>query len=570
MFPPKRGAARRIAALYASVCVLILALAAGGCNFNPTPVLPEPTKTPVRTATPTQPPRAPGGTLTVRMAGDVQSFNPWLTAGNTDSENISGLLFSGLTRLDNHLMPVPDLAESWDVSEDGTSIVFHLRSGVLWHDGKPFTAEDVVWSYKILTGIRTDNPSQLHILDTVASVDAIDPVTTTVRFKLKRRYSPLLADLSVAILPSHILSGTTPQELAESPFNASPVGTGPFTFEKHTVGESVILKANPRYFGGAPALERVGFLVADEPTAVQAIQDGKLLFARLSPGAAEQVVKDTPGSRGGAYDELGYDFVAFNLRAPRPFSDTRLRKAWALALDKPGLAFQATGGGGDPLWSDVNKASWAYNLGVSTLGGNPDEARRLIAEAGWQDTNGDGIVEKAGKPLEVSLFVRPDNAVRRKAAEGMVAPLARVGIRVRVELADFNTALLARISPLSRPPFDFDVALLGWTRRSVDPDPFALFHSSQIPTEAAPGLLNFTGFAAPEYDSLVLEANSTYDFGRRKELYARLQAITAGELPYYFLWAEKFGLVAGPKLKGDIDFSSPRYLWNAAQWYIEP
>lgn len=501
----------------------------------------------------------------------MPQLNPWLSVGNRDADNVSGLLFGGLTQLDNHLQPQPDLAERWDLSEDGTTLTFHLRKDVAWHDSELFTAEDVVWSYRTMLGLRSSYHSFLRIQETIQSVEAVEPLTWTVRFKLKTRNSPLLSDLSMPVLPSHILSGTAPDKLAQSQFNQAPVGTGAFSFEERTPGQSVTLKANDSYYGGRPAIDRVAFLVAPvEEVAVNALREGNLMLSQLSPAASERLVKDEPGIRGGAYDELGYDFVAFNLRAPRPFSDTRLRMAWALALDKPGLAFTATGSGGNPVWSDVNRASWAYNPDVPKPGGNPGEARKLLAEAGWADTNGDGIVEKDGKPLEVSLFVRPDNAVRRKAAEAMVAPLKSVGIRVVLDLADFNTALLARISPLSRPPFDFDVVMLGWTRSGVDPDPYALFHSSQIPTAAAPQLLNFTGFAAPEYDALTIEARSTYDFARRKEIYARMQSIIASELPYYFLWAEKFGVVAGPKLKGDIDFASPRYMWNAAQWYIEP
>jgi len=373
------------------------------------------------------------------------------------------------------------------------------------------------------------------------------------------------------VLPSHVLSGTTPAALGSSPFNKAPIGTGPFTFDKRDPGRSVTLKANSRYYGGEPYISQVAFLVApDSGVAEGALRDGRLMLAQLPPNDAEALLKSNKSMRGGAYDELGYDFVAFNLRPTHVFSDTRLRQAWALALDKPGLAYQATGGGGDPVWSDVNKASWAYNPGVPRLGGNPEQARKLIADAGWVDQNKDGIVEKNGKPLEVVLYVPSNNAVRRKAANAMVDPLRRVGIQLKVQIADFNTSLLGRLSPNSRPPFDFDAMILGWTRTGFDPDAFALFHSSQVPTPASPTLLNFTGFAAPEYDTLALDARSSYDYDARKDKYARMQEIIADQLPYYFLWAEKFGVVAGPKLHGDIDFASPRYLWNVEQWWIEP
>lgn len=556
-------------------CFVLLCFApivvAAGCDITPTPIEPTPTPTAVPSPTATQPPRPRGGTLTVRLTADVPTLNPWLAGNDANAQDVADVMFNGLVRLDNRLQPQPDLAERWEVSEDGTTLTFHLRKDATWHDGRPFTAQDVVWSYKMLAALPPNTASLARIQNTIASVQAAEPVSYTVRFGLKFRDAPLLAHLSMPVLPSHVLSGTTPDNLAAHSFNEKPIGTGPFAFERRAANQLVSLKSYAEYYAGEPSLDRVTFLVApDVAIAEDAVRSGTLLLAKMPPKSAERLVKEKSGVRGGAYNELGYDFVAFNLRPPRPFSDTRLRQAWALALDKPGLVFHATGGAGDPVWSDVNKASWAYNPDVPRPGGDPDGARRLLAEAGWTDTNGDGIVEKDGKALEVSLLVPSNNEVRKRAAEAMVGPLAKAGIRMRMELADLGTTLRARIRPDTRPPFEFDAVMLGWSRTGYDPDVFELFHSSQIPTEAAPDLRNFTGFAAPEYDALNNEARSTYDYGRRKEIYARLQAIIADQMPYYFLWAEKFGVVAGPKLKGSIDFASPRYMWNVAQWWIEP
>lgn len=556
-----------------AVLPLLLALIFGflaGCDFTLNPDGPGPNPTPAAPPTPTEPPRPKGGLLTVRLLNDLPSLNPWLVPSDRDGQLYSTLISNGLVRIDNRLQPQPDLAERWAVSEDGTSITFFLRGGVQWHDGKPLTVDDVIWSYNTLRALPATNASLIRIQDTVTAVTADPQAPAAVNFTLKRRYSPILADLAMPILPSHILSGTTPDQLATHQFSAQPIGTGPFVFESKQGAEAIRLKSNAAYFGGQPNIDRVDMLVApNAEVAEAAVRDGTLMLAQLPPVGAERLVTEGKGIRGGAYNELGYDFVAFNLREGRPFSDTRLRQAWAFALDKPGIAFLATGGGGDPIWSDVNKASWAYNPDVPKPGGDPEAARRLLAEAGWADTNGDGIVEKNGRPLEVSLVVRADNDVRLRAAEAMVEPLRQVGIRIVVERADFNTAFLARISPNAKPPFEFDVILLGWTRTGLDPDQFALFHSSQIPSASAPQLLNFTGFAAPEFDALVIEARSSYDFARRKEIYSRTQSIIADQLPYYVLWSEKFGVAAGPKLKGAIDFSSPRYMWNVAQWWIE-
>jgi peptide/nickel transport system substrate-binding protein len=405
--------------------------------------------------------------------------------------------------------------------------------------------------------------------DTLANVETSDPAGREVRIVLKRRFAPILNDLSIPVLPSHILTGTLPVDLPNHPFNEKPVGTGPFRFLERVPGQSIALESHRAFHRGAPKLDGVAFLVSpDLEITASALRDGRLLLAQLPPANAEALVREGAGLKGGAYVEPGYDFLAFNLREPRPFSDTRLRQAWAWALDKQGLIFGATGGAGEPVWTDVHPRSWAYNAEVPRLNGNPDEARRLIREAGWFDTNGDGIVEKDGRPLQVALYVRADDTERRKAAEGMVEPLRRVGIEARVEPSDFETAIKLRLSPAGRQPFDFDAILLGWSRTGYDPDSFPLFHSSQIPTEAAPELINFGGFRAPEFDALSLEARATYDPERRRQIYSRMQQIVAEQQPYYFLWADKSAVVTSARVQGDIDFASPRYLWNVETWRV--
>lgn len=571
--------ARRLNNVSPKSCLLLLLILLpllASCDLGPgPPATPTPQPPP---PTPTVPDRQRSGTLNLRLASDRRadgtylSLNPWLAGFDPNAQAVTGLIFSGLTRIDNRLQPQPDLAERWEVSPDGTRLTFYLRQDVTWHDGAPFTAEDVVWSYNTLRQISAQNTAMVHLQEWVQRVEAVDPVTSTVRFTLKGPYSPLLADLAMPILPSHILSATAPADIASAPFNDQPVGTGPFAYESRIPDQSISLAAAEGYYGGGPLIERVVFVVApDEQLVEEAMLNGTLQFAQVSPSTAERLVTTGRGFTGGSFNELGYDFLAFNLRETRVFSDTRLRQAFAYALDKQRLAFDATGGGADPVWTDVNKASWAYNGGevAQRLNANPDEARRLLAEAGWTDTNGDGIVDKDGKPLAVSLYVRNDNDVRVRAAQSIVEPLARVGISLTVQPANFETSILARLDPGANPPFDFDLMMLGWTRTGFDPDAFALFHSTQIPTVASPTFLNITGFRAPEYDDLAFQARATYDFAARSEMYARMQDIVSDQLPYYFLWAEKFASVAGPTLKGDIDFTSPRYMWNINVWWIE-
>ena len=217
-FPWLPGA-RRLPSFFSLALALVL-LAACDLSFIPGPnssTTPTPPSTP-RLPTPTRPPQKPGTLLTIRLTADPPSFNPWLSGMDANAQSVNGLIFDGLTKLDDHLQPQPGLAESWDISQDGTSITFHLRQGVQWHDGKPFTAQDVIWSYGMLAKVPADTPAALHIQDTVAAVDAIDPVTYTVRFTLRRRYSPLLADLSTPDPPPAHSVGHRARQAIQQPF----------------------------------------------------------------------------------------------------------------------------------------------------------------------------------------------------------------------------------------------------------------------------------------------------------------------------------------------------------------
>src|SRR5262249_40854943 len=157
-----------------------------------------------------------------------------------------------------------------------------------------------------------------------------------------------------------------------------------------------------------------------------------------------------------------------------------------LALNKEALVNDATGGGGEPLWSDVHPASWAYAPDTPRLNNDPARARQLLADAGWTDTNHDGIADKNGEPLKIDLYVRADDPARVKAAQLMQVPLAAVGISVTVAPVDFNSVINSKIDPSRTPAFDFHAMIMGWDRETVDPDDYDLFSSSQIRSQSNP------------------------------------------------------------------------------------
>jgi peptide/nickel transport system substrate-binding protein len=536
----------------------------------------------VPAATATQPANIPrGGTLTVRIPHDVTTLNPlFVDKGTGDRDEaaaqVTSLIFSGLTRIDDTLRPVPDLAESWDVAPDGLSLTFKLRSGVRWQDGTPLTPDDVIWTYNTWLNLTstTTTALQYHLRDAVLQIGPGAQPDSTVRFFLKKPYAPILADLSAPILPKHLLENVPLDQLATNDFSFKPVGTGPFMFDSHKEGENVVLAANPNYYGGAPYLSRVAFLVAPDPqVAVDALSAGTLTLADV-PKAAWDSYSRQPGIQSrltlGLWADLGYYFVAFNDRPGNALSDLRLRQAWALALNKEALVDAATGGAGQPVWTDVDSASWAYAPDAPRLNNDPARARQLLAEAGWTDSNGDGIVDKNGEPLKIDLYVRADDPARIKAAQLMQAPLAAVGISTTVASVDFDSVISSKLDPSHNPAFDFHAMIMGWDRQTYDPDDYDLFSTSQIRNGANPNGLNYVGYSSPQFDDLSRKARSEYDPAKRAALYAQIQALLANDLPYYWLWSDQHYLVLSHTIGGPIDLNSPRYFWNVEKWWLAP
>jgi peptide/nickel transport system substrate-binding protein len=244
----------------ASVALALLALAVlAGCALDPPP---PPTPTPLP-PTPTPLPR--GGNLTMRLAADPPDLRPWQPRSRGE-EQITALIYNGLTRLDAKLQPQPDLATGWDASQDGRLITFTLRTDVTWHDGKPFSAEDAAYT---LSALRELSPTTalLTDIDKIAQVDA--PTSSTLVISLTERYASIFADLAVPILPKHLLIG---KDIATLDFWTAPIGTGPFQFGERRPGTSVTLLANKRFYRGEPLLDRVALLVGDPQVAAAALE----------------------------------------------------------------------------------------------------------------------------------------------------------------------------------------------------------------------------------------------------------------------------------------------------------
>lgn len=557
-----------------ALCALIITLALAGCASDdstptPSPLPPTPTLEP----SPTPLPR--GGNLTVRLAADAPDLRPWQPRSRGE-EQISGLLYSGLMRLDNQLRPQPDLAQEWAASADGRVLTFTLRSDLTWHDGQPLDSADVQFTLDRLRALPFTTTALLADLRVIAAVTT--PDAATVALTLTERYAPLLAALTLPILPRHLLADA---DFAELDFWEKPVGSGPFRLEDRVAGQSVVLSRNENFHRGAPLLDRVAFVVASAPeVAVAALEDERLLLAEL-PWSAGRSISDTlPTLRVERYAENGYYFLGFNLRDGRPFADLRLRQALARAVDVPRLVEAVTKGQGLPIAASAAPGSWADLTPPPAAAADLEAARALLDEAGWTLPPGATIRQREGAPLTARLFVRGDDERRIAAANRIAAAAASIGMQIEVEAADFATTILSKYAP----PYDFDLLLGSWLNGAgdpdfadyafYDPDDFALFHSSQLSQGSGDTRItrNMVAFADAAYDNQAQAARQLYAIDARSAAYRQTQARIAELLPYLYLWADTIPVALNARvttLDGPVDLASPMYFWNIERWHFE-
>lgn len=497
-------------------------------------------------------PPAYGDTLVEGTIGEASTLIPIL-ASDSASHSVAGLIYNGLIKYDKNLKIVGDLAESYLVSPDGLTITFKLRRNVTWHDGKPFTSRDVLYTYRVIIDPKTPT-AYSEDFKQVAAVTAPDEHTVVVRYA--RPYAPSLASWRVAILPSHLLEG---QDITRSPLARKPVGTGPFRFAEWVAGQKIVLEANKDYFEGRPYLDRYVFrLIPDTSTMYMELKAGGIDQMGLTP---VQFARQTDSSRFKSafnkyrYPSNGYLYLGYNLRHPT-FKDTRVRRAITAAINKQELIQGVLFGMGQKANGPMIPGRWAHNPNVKDIAYDPAYARQLLAEAGWQ-AGPDGFLQKDGKPLRFTILTNQGNQQRLMTAQIIQQRLKQVGIDVRIRVVEWAAFLKEFIDK-----GNFEVVLLAWLT-SQDPDMYDIWHSSKT----KPGELNFIGYNNPEVDRLLEEGRSTFDIEKRKQAYYRIQDILAEEQPYTFLYVPDALPVVSSRIRG-IEPAPAGIGHNLIRWYV--
>jgi len=512
---------------------------------------------------PQTPGRAPAGSAAAAPAygdimvegsiGDASNLIPLLASDSTSHE-IAGLIFNGLIKYDKDIRIVGDLAESWEISKDGLVITFHLRKGVRWHDGRPFTAADVLYTYQVTVDPKTPTAYAGDFLK-VKKAEALDD--WTFRATYDKPFAPALMSWSVGILPKHLLAG---KEITTSPLGRRPIGTGPYKFKEWVTGQKIVLVSNPDYFEGRPYID--GYIL-------RIIPDTATMFLELRANGIDRMgltpLQFTRQTENNLFREnfnkyrylsFAYTYMGYNLKNPL-FADKRVRQAIAHAVNRVEIIDGVLLGLGKPATGPYKPGTWAYNPDVRAYPYDPAKAKALLAEAGWKDLNGDGVLEKDGRPFAFEIITNQGNEIRAKCAEIIQRRLSEVGIKVKIRVVEWAAFVKDFINKRK-----FDATILGWTI-PMEPDLYDVWHSSKT----GPEELNFISYKNAEVDALIEKGRETFDQSVRKSCYDRIQEILAEEQPYLFLYVPDALPIIHARFRG-VEVAPLGIGHNFIKWYV--
>lgn len=528
--------------------VVIMASIAVACSPAPAPQ---------QTALNQHYPAQTGGSLVSAMPSDPSSLIS-MVAGESASSAISSHIFNTLLRYDHALDLTGELAERWEVAPDHKTITFHLKPNLQWADGHALTSADVLFTWQLVVDEKTHSPYASDY-QLVTHAETPDPQTFIVHYA--QAFSPALDSWSgLQILPQHLLAG---QDIHTTAFAQKPVGSHYYRLTEWRHGEYLKMEKNPRAVLGVPYIDQWVERIIPDPSAqflelmadnIDSMNMDPITYARIIPSRPDLKAKLNQ------YKELGnsYTYLGFNLKRA-PFNDVRVRQAINFAIDKQEIIDGVYLGLGIAIaspykpgtrWSNPNLIPYAYD---------PERARVLLAQAGFKDSNGDGILERDGKSLHFEILTNHGNKEREKTVVIIQRRLKEIGIDVQVRSIEW-ASLITRFIKTG----DFDAVVMGWGL-GLDPDQYNIWHSSQ----QQPGQFNFIGYQNPNVDRLLEQGRQTFDPVERMHIYHAFAEALYQDSPIVYLSAG-YGLTAIHKrVQGIIDPIPPAGVsYDNQKWYL--
>jgi peptide/nickel transport system substrate-binding protein len=534
---------------------------------------------------------APGGTYVEGMVGAPQFVNPLLCQYNEIDRDLCELVFSGLLRYDEHGQLQPDLSDSWEVSPDGLVYTFRIRPNARWHDNRPVTADDVIYTVKLL-----QDPNFPGLQDVAAlwrTVKAEEVNSLVVQFTLQEPYTPFpqyLAAGNFGVLPKHLLGEVKAADLPALPFNRKPIGSGPFQVEQFGSGEAgqaqhILLSAFPGYFGRQRYIAKIDFkFYPDFSLMLNAYRAGEIQGLHKVPADQLTAVRDTPSLNLYTGAQAGYSMIFLNQGddALPFFQDQNVRQALQLSLDRRKIIEEVLHGQGLVANSPIIPGTWAYAADLPPLVPDQERARQLLNEAGWRypvppprprEETGDVVITptdvpnsndlpiraKEGIPISFTLYTN-NNPLQVALANAVATQWQDIGVKatvVPVQAGLLNNYLAPR---------NYQAALLD-VQLPNDPDPYPFWHE----TQADPPGQNYSQFRDRDVSEVLEQARRTNDTSQRISLYHKFQEMFREKIPGILLYYPVYNYAVSEKVRdvqvGPIAVSADRFR-TLPDWYV--
>jgi peptide/nickel transport system substrate-binding protein len=468
-------------------------------------------------------PEAPveGGRLVRHLATDTETLNFVLHDSQAEKFVLS-YIHDPLLDLNQALEVIPGVAESWEVSDDGSSWTFQLDPNATFSDGRPVRAADLIFTLRKIVDPKSESTQYAGMF---ADLDlertrALDDHTAEVVFTRARPGQ--IYSFNIAILPEHVYGKG---DFLRA-FNDRAIGCGPYKLVRRTPGKEILLERRDDYWRESPWITSILFrIISDRTQAWNALRAGEI---DESPITTDQwLMSRDDAALTEAVDfhrfyELGYNFIPWNNRDPI-LMDANIRRGLTMCLDRRLIIEKLYYGTARVISGPFTPNHWAFNPSVDPIEFDPAAARRVFEESGWSDSDRDGVLDRDGAPLAIDILLATGDTTSANQAQIFQDELARVGVRMTLTQVDFAT-LVSRLFA-----GEYQGTMLSWSL-DLDPDLFSIFHSSQIP----PNGQNFAFYSNPEVDALIMDARATLDHDRRVAIFRQLHSILARDQPYTF------------------------------------
>jgi peptide/nickel transport system substrate-binding protein len=498
-------------------------------------------------------------TLVRRLSADIVTLNPVRAASSYD-RYVQKYLYTPVIYLDRNLQPIPGLATSWKISSDGLTYRFELNEKATFSDGSAVRASDLLFTLRKIIDPAAGASQvaglfeQLDLARTRASGDHI----LYIAFRQPLAHQ-LVHFADVFVIPEHIYSKGD----FNDDFNNLAVGSGPYKLVKRDPGKETIVELRDDYWREKPHIKTVVFkVIADHGTAWNALKVGEVDETIISSDNWLRHRADPTLTRAidfKLFYRLSYNFIAWNNRHPI-LADKRIRRALAMCVPTESIIRDVYHGTARPVTGPFTPDEYAFNPSVPLIRFNPTAAKRTLANAGWVDRDGDGVLEKDGKKFALEMLIIPGSAATTQFIQTVQAEMKKIGVQMEIRSVD-GAAFMQQVHA-----GNFACAYLAW-ELDADPDPHSLFHSSQFPPRGQ----NFVFYSNPEADRLIDKARRELDPTKRRNLYWHLHKVLADDQPY--TWTVQVAMKWGiSKRLGGVSISHPYglFLWYPGEfdWWI--